>query len=191
MNKYIAVSYKLETERVGTERVLAEEATVEHPFMFISGMGLALDDFEAQVVDLNVGDEFQFTLSPEQAYGPYFEEAVHQLPRNVFEVEGKLDSKYIYEGAVVPLQNAEGERFNGTVTQITEDSVTVDLNHPLAGHTLHFTGRVEINREASIEEMQQAAQQLSGGCGGCCGGSCESGGCGGGCDTNGGGCCCH
>ena len=35
-------------------------------------------------------------------------------------INGKLDKRYIYEGAVVPLQNADGERFNGTITEITE-----------------------------------------------------------------------
>ena len=86
-NKYIAVSYRLETEHDG-ERTFREEATSAHPFQFISGMGLALDDFEAKVQDLNEGEEFAFELAPEQAYGPYFEEAVQKLPANVFEIDG-------------------------------------------------------------------------------------------------------
>ncbi len=184
-NKYIAVSYRLETQREGAERMLAEEATQEHPFMFITGMGLALDAFEAQLEGKEQGEEFSFSLAPEDAYGPYFEEAVQVLPASVFEIDGKINKDYIFEGAVVPLQNAEGERFNGTITQITPKEITVDLNHPFAGQTLHFTGRVEVSREATIEEMQEAAQQLAGGgCGGCGGGcgdcSCD-GGCGGGC----------
>lgn len=194
-NKYIAVSYRLETEREGAERMLTEEATAEHPFVFITGMGLALDAFEAQIGALNEGDDFSFSLQPEDGYGPYFEEAVQALPASVFEVDGKIDEAYIYEGAVVPLQNAEGERFNGTISQITPTEITVDLNHPLAGRTLHFAGRVEVSRMATIEEMQQAAQQLAGGgCGGgCgdCGGSCGSG-CNSeeGCESSGcGGCC--
>lgn len=192
-NKYIAVSYRLETEREGTGRMLTEEATAEHPFVFITGMGLALDAFEARIGSLNEGDEFSFSLQPEDGYGPYFQEAVQTLPASVFEMDGKIDEAYIYEGAVVPLQNAEGERFNGTISQITPTEITVDLNHPLAGRTLHFAGRVEVSREATIEEMQQAAQQLSGCGGGCgdCGGGC-SGGCEseGGCESGGcGGCC--
>ncbi len=151
--------------------------------MFITGMGLALDAFEAQLEGKEQGEEFSFSLAPEDAYGPYFEEAVQVLPASVFEIDGKINKDYIFEGAVVPLQNAEGERFNGTITQITPKEITVDLNHPFAGQTLHFTGRVEVSREATIEEMQEAAQQLAGGgCGGCGGGcgdcSCD-GGCGG------------
>lgn len=185
-NKYIAVSYRLETEHDG-ERTFREEATQEHPFQFISGMGLALDDFEAKVQDLAEGEDFAFELAPEQAYGPYFEEAVQKLPANVFEIDGKIDEDYIYVGAVVPLQNAEGERFNGTITEMTPTEITVDLNHPLAGMTLHFAGKVVTNRPATLQEMQETAQALSGGCGGGCGGcgggcgSCGDGGCGEGC----------
>lgn len=184
-NKYIAVSYRLETEHDG-ERTFREEATQEHPFQFISGMGLALDDFEAKVQDLNEGEEFAFALAPEQAYGPYFQEAVQKLPANVFEIDGKIDEDYIYVGAVVPLQNAEGERFNGTITEMTPSEITVDLNHPLAGMILHFQGKVVTNRPATLQEMQEAAQALSGGCGCCggCGGSCGEGGCGGNGDDN-------
>lgn len=184
-NKYIAVSYRLETEHDG-ERTFREEATQEHPFQFISGMGLALDDFEAKVQDLNEGEEFAFALAPEQAYGPYFQEAVQKLPANVFEIDGKIDEDYIYVGAVVPLQNAEGERFNGTIIEITPSEITVDLNHPLAGMILHFQGKVVTNRPATLQEMQEAAQALSGGCGCCggCGGSCGEGGCGGNGDDN-------
>ncbi len=187
-NKYIAVSYKLETQREGAERMLAEEATKEHPFVFITGMGLALDAFEAQLEGKEQGDEFSFSLTPEDGYGPYFEEAVQVLPASVFEIDGKINEDYVFEGAVVPLQNAEGERFNGTITQITPKEITVDLNHPLAGQTLHFTGRVEVSREATIEEMQEAAQQLAGGgCGGC-GGGCGDCSCDGGCSGGCGGC---
>ncbi len=187
-NKYIAVSYRLETQREGAERILSEEATKEHPFMFITGMGLALDAFEAQLEGKEQGEEFSFSLAPEDAYGPYFDEAVQVLPASVFEIDGKINKDYIFEGAVVPLQNAEGERFNGTITQITPKEITVDLNHPFAGQTLHFTGRVEVSREATIEEMQEAAQQLAGGgCGGC-GGGCGDCSCDGGCSGGCGGC---
>ncbi len=186
-NKYIAVSYRLETEHDG-ERNLREEATSKHPFQFISGMGMALDDFEAAVANLNQGDEFTLTLQPEQAYGPHFEEGVQSLPASIFEIDGKIDEQYIFVGAVVPLQNADGDRFNGTIVEITPKQITVDLNHPLAGMTLHFKGKVEINRPATTQEIADAAKSMSGcgGCGGCGGeGGCDScgsdGGCGGGC----------
>lgn len=184
-NKFIAVTYKLYAPMEGNERELIEEATKEQPFQFISGMGLTLDDFETQIVSLQVGDKFDFTLSQEQAYGPYVQEGLQRVPRKVFEIDGKLDSKHVFEGAIVPLTNSDGERFNGTIVKIDQTEITVDLNHPLAGKELNFVGQVTESREATNEEIQQMAQMLSGergcggGCGSGCGDNCGEAGCGG------------
>ena len=86
-NKFIAVTYKLYAPMEGNDRELIEEATKEQPFQFISGMGLTLDDFETQIVSLQVGDKFDFTLSQEQAYGPYVQEGLQRVPRKVFEID--------------------------------------------------------------------------------------------------------
>ena len=177
-NKYITVAYKLYAPMQGSGSELIEEAPANHPFQFISGMGLTLDAFEAQITPLAKGEAFDFTLSVDDAYGPYVEEALQTVPRHIFETDGKIDSRYIFEGAVVPLTNSEGERFNGTIVEIASEHVKVDLNHPLAGKQLHFVGTVTENREATNEEIEQMAKMLAGECGGC-GGGC--GGCGGGC----------
>lgn len=184
-NKYITVAYKLYAPMQGSERELIEEATAAHPFQFISGMGLTLDAFEAQITPLAKGEDFDFTLEVDDAYGPYVEEGLQTVPRHIFETDGKIDSRYIYEGAVVPLTNSVGERFNGTIVEIASEHVKVDLNHPLAGKRLNFVGKVTENREATNEEIEQMAKMLAGECGGGCGGcgggcgSCGDGGCGG------------
>ena len=74
-NKFITVAYKLYTIDEG-ERDFAEEATAQQPFAFISGLGMTLDDFEKQIASLNTGDTFDFTLSVDQAYGPYSDDYV-------------------------------------------------------------------------------------------------------------------
>ena len=189
-NKYITVAYKLYAPMQGNERELIEEATEERPFQFISALGMTLDAFEAQIAPLAPGAEFDIKLSTEDAYGPFVPEAVQKVPASIFMINGKIDKRYIYEGAVVPLQNADGERFNGTITEITEKEITVDLNHPLAGKELNFVGKVIESREASNQEIQDALNVLTGGgCNGGCGGC--SGGCGsdcGGCDSGCGSC---
>jgi len=181
-NLYIEVSYELYTTKEG-KRELIEKTQDGRPFQFISGMGLTLEEFEAQITPRKKGEKFEFTLTPEQAYGDYEDAAVQKVPASVFEIEGKIDSQYIYEGAVVPLMNNEGQRFNGIIQKITPEEITVDLNHPLAGESLTFTGEVLENREATNEEIQQMVKMLSGegGCGGNCGGC--GGGCEGGCDS--------
>ena len=167
-NKYITVAYELYTDFDG-KRELVEKAPIEHPFQFISDMGTTLDAFEAQIKPLQKGEKFNFTLSVEEAYGEYEQERVLELNKDVFKVNGHFDKEHIYPGSVVPLMNADGARFNGTITDVKEDTVTVDLNHPLAGKALNFIGEVTENRDATKDEIQGMLNMLSGGgCGDDC-----------------------
>lgn len=175
-NKYIAVMYKLYTSGLDGKPELIEETAEGDPFIFVSALGMTLDAFEAQIVPLQVGDKFDFTLAPNDAYGDYDEAGKQALPRKVFEINGKLDSRFIFEGAVVPLSSADGARFNGTIVKIEDETITVDLNHPLAGKNLNFVGNVVETREATNDEIRDALNQITGcggGCGGCGGGSCD------------------
>ena len=181
-NKYIAVAYKLYTTENGTEN-LTEEAPAERPFQFISGMGLALDDFEAKVAEMLKGDQFDFTLTKEQAYGEHEAERVLSLDREMFCIDGKLDEEHIFVDSIIPLQNENGQRFLGKVLEVGDEKVKVDLNHPLAGKDLHFTGSILESREATNEEIQNLINHMNGGCGGNCGGcGGHDGGCEGGCE---------
>ena len=205
-NKYITVAYDLYTTEDG-ERDLIEQATAERPFQFISGLGTTLDSFESQVAGLATGDKFEFTLTAEEAYGEYVDEHVIELPKHVFEIDGKFDSERIFAGNPIPLMDSEGNRLNGTVVEVKDEVVIVDMNHPLAGADLTFIGQVIESRLATNEELQGMVNMMSGedGCG--CGGNCgcgsgdEEGGCGCGskegkeegesCGCGGGGCGCH
>ena len=169
--------YKLYTNGSDGKPELIEETAEGDPFVFVSALGMTLDAFEAQIVPLKVGDKFDFTLAPNDAYGDYEASGKQSLPRKVFEINGKLDTRFIYEGAVVPLASPDGARFNGTVVEIGEETITVDLNHPLAGKSLNFVGNVVETREATNDEVRDALNQITGcggGCGGCSGGDCNS-----------------
>lgn len=183
-NLYITVEYELFVKNSAGENEMIEKAPIEHPFQFISGFGTTLDAFEKNTAILNKGDKFDFTLSVDEAYGDYNKELIVELGRNVFERNGKFDTEHIFVGNVVPLMDADGHRYMATVTEIGQEKVTLDMNHPLAGKELHFKGSVVENREATKEEIQQMLNHMSGegcGCGGNCGG-CEGGGCEGGCE---------
>ena len=173
-NMFMAVSYTLYTVD-GENREKIEEAPTTKPFEFISGFGVTLDEFEKNIVELEPGAQFDFELTKEQAYGDYEEERVLDLDRSIFQINGHFDQENIFVDAIVPLQNEEGNRFYGRVMDITDDKVKMDLNHPLAGKTLNFKGRVLEKREASNQEIQNLVNFLSGegGCGcGDCGGGC-------------------
>ncbi len=168
LNKYIAVAYRLYAVDEAGE-VLVEEAVAEQPFCFISGYGVALDAFERQIAPLAKDDTFDFTLSEGEAYGPYMEEHVVDLERGMFCVNGHFDHDHVFEGAIIPLQNEDGHRFNGKVIEIGDESVKIDLNHPLAGEVLRFEGSVVEAREATASEIEGLINRMTGGCGCGCG----------------------
>ena len=175
-NKYIAVSYKLYTVENG-EREFVEEATAERPFQFLSGFGVTLEEFEKQVAELAPGADFEFELDKDKAYGDREASRILDLDREMFCINGHFDHENIFVDAIVPLQNEDGNRFYGRVLEITDDKVKMDLNHPLSGKTLCFSGKVIESREATKDEIQGFVNRLSGeGCG------CGCGDCGGGCD---------
>ena len=171
-NKYVAVIYDLNVGE-GDERELMERASVEVPLKFIFGMGMMIPAFEKGLEGLEEGDTFEFSIEPAEAYGEYIEENVVDLPKSIFEVDGKFDSEMIQEGNTVPMMDADGNRMNGSVLEVKKDVVVMDFNHPLAGETLHFNGKVIDVHEATAQEI---AALTAGGCGS---GGCE--GCGGGC----------
>ncbi|KAA6328014.1 FKBP-type peptidyl-prolyl cis-trans isomerase SlyD [termite gut metagenome] len=172
-NKYITVSYKLYTTEDG-EKDLIEETTTNNPFQFITGVGTTLEAFEDQIKNLNKGDTFEFTIPYAEAYGEYNDDHVIDLPKNMFEVDGRFDAEAISEGKIVPLLNADGQRLSGVVVEVQADTVIVDMNHPLAGEDLTFVGEVVESRAATDKEVQDMIDAMN------CDGGCE--GCGDGCD---------
>ena len=165
-NKFMSVVYQLYTVTDGKKN-LEEQTGEEKPFEFITGFGIALDAFEQQVMGLAKGETFDFTLTPEQAFGAYEPEGIHKVDRGIFMINGHFDHENIYEGAVITLMDNEDHHFMAKVIKIEEDGVTIDTNHPLAGKSLNFTGKIVENREATEEEVQHLIKHLTGGCGGC------------------------
>lgn len=185
-NWYVTVAYELFTDNEKGIHELMEKAPEEHPFQFITGLGMALDSFEAKIAPLAEGEAFDFTLPVDEAYGPYVQEHVVELDKKLFCINDRFDKNAVYPGAVLPLVNADGNRFQGLVLEVKEGTVVIDLNHPLAGKDLHFRGRVVTKRAATNDEIQGTLNMLSGeGCG--CG--CDD--CGGGCHEHEGECCHH
>jgi FKBP-type peptidyl-prolyl cis-trans isomerase SlyD len=75
-------------------------------------------------------------------------------PMNVFEVEGKVDTEVVKVGAMLPMQDQNGNPMHGVILEMKETAVKMDFNHVLAGKDLHFTGKILDVREASAEELE-------------------------------------
>ena len=161
-NRYITVAYKLYSDNEKGIHEIFEEAPEDHPFQFITGLSAALPAFEEQVATLNEGDTFDFRLTVDQAFGPYEEKHVIEVPKETFHVDGRFDKSQIYPGAILPLVNEDGLRFEGLVLEVGDNTVKLDLNHPLAGHDLHYVGKIVTAREATPEEVQGFINMMSG-----------------------------
>ena len=94
------------------------------------------------------GENCKVTLQPDQAFGEYDAELVHVEGRDKFPAEVEVGMRFRGEG-----QNS-GETLIYTVTEIAEDKVVVDGNHPLAGQTLNFDCTVSGVRDATAEELE-------------------------------------
>ena len=96
----------------------------------------------------NVGDTCRVRLEPDDAFGEYDAELVHIEPLDKF--PGKVNVGMQFEGR----SGISDEMLVYTVTDIADDKVVVDGNHPLAGQTLDFSCTVSSVRSATSEELQ-------------------------------------
>lgn len=196
-NKYVALSYELYKDSFGGE--LVERAAAEEPLSFIVGTGIMLPKFEENVLGLKKDENYEFVIGSDEAYGPYMDDKVVTLPKDIFKVDDKINEEILVVDNVIPMMDTTGNRLNGKVLEVADADVKMDFNHPMAGQDLFFKGSVLEVREASEAEILAATQPAGGGCGcgsgggscgdgGCDDGSCgpqdQSGGCGSGCGCN-------
>lgn len=180
--KYVEYSYRLYNDADGS---LLFEATDKQPDMMVFGASQeVVPGLMAAMEGLKAGDRFGVTLPPEAAFGQWHADNIMELDKDIFMRDGEL-AEEVKEGALLPMMTAEGYRVMGKVLEIG-DKVKMDFNHPFAGLTVRYDGKVVNVREATHEELHPA-----GSCGGCCGGKGHEGGCGDkGCGDKGGCCGC-
>ena len=151
---------------------VADKAGAERPLEFVYGIGMLLPKFEEYIAGKSVGDKFEFVLSPAEGYGEHVAENVIDLPKNLFEIDGKVDDNMLVVGNVLPMADHEGHRLMGTIKAVGPETVTMDFNHPMAGETLHFTGEIIGVRKATEDDYPHHH----------CGGDCSCGDCNCGCE---------
>jgi len=92
------------------------------------------------------------------------------IPSTVFEKDGKIDEEICRIGNVVPMVDSEGHQITGVICEIGNSYVKMDFNHPMAGLTLSFTGKIIDVRSATDQEIAGTAHSCSS-----CGSSSEAG----------------
>ena len=134
---------------------LADKATQERPLGYIHGTHMLLPKFESEVEGKEPGDEFAFTLTPEEGYGTFDASRLFELPKAAFEIDGKVREDLLVVGQIIPMLSNTGQVVQGTVHEVKPDTVVMDFNHPMAGKTLNFSGKVVSVREATEKELKE------------------------------------
>jgi FKBP-type peptidyl-prolyl cis-trans isomerase SlyD len=160
-NKVVLVHYTLTENDANGE--LIESTQGRDPLGFIFGTGMMIPDFERNLDGLSTGDTFSFGIDAENAYGLYEDEKLVEVPKNIFETDGKIPDGLLDVGNVLPLTNQEGEHFEAMVAWVGLDKVKLDFNHPMAGINLFFTGHVELIRDAEGAELAHGHVHGAGG----------------------------
>lgn len=144
----VSLNYTLYTDGENGDKVLVEQSDAEHPLTFLSGVGMMIPKFEENVQGLKTGDKASFTIEPGEGYGERNPDAVAQLPVDMFQGQ-----ELPPVGAVLPLSDNQGNNFQAIVLEVTPEFVVADLNHPMAGKTLHFDVEIVNTRPATEEEL--------------------------------------
>jgi len=127
-NQIIKLNYELKIN----DEVVDNNIGVE-PIEFTFGSGELIPGLESRIADMNKGESRQVNVPAEEAYGKYNENLSEVVPKEAFE---GIDLQI---GMVLEADAENGEIVKATVTEVTNDEVTVDYNHPLAGVDLDFT----------------------------------------------------
>ncbi len=111
------------------------DSTADHdtPLEFQVGSGHVIKGFDEAVLGMSLGQEKQFRILPADAYGEHDFGLVQKVPRQAFPSDVELSVGLLFEAGL-----PTGETVPAKITQIDGDTVSVDLNHPLAGKALNF-----------------------------------------------------
>jgi FKBP-type peptidyl-prolyl cis-trans isomerase SlyD len=151
--KVVMLTYQLSIKDETDTWESIEHVTAEHPMAFICGMSGLPPKFEANLAGKSVGETFDFMLPAEDGYGDYDEEAIVELPIDIFKVDGQLEPEMMKVGNMIPMSNEEGHQMVGQIKEIGDTYILMDFNHPLAGREMWFQGSVLDIRNATAEEL--------------------------------------
>jgi FKBP-type peptidyl-prolyl cis-trans isomerase SlyD len=128
---------------------LIDEASASEPFEFLYGHGNVIPGLETAIGGLKVGQVKKVTVAPADGYGEVNAEDSVLVPFDAFPEDLKLE-----EGLAMLMHDSETkEPIQAFVSEIRDDGVVMDLNHPLAGETLYFEVEVLSLRRPTEEEM--------------------------------------
>jgi FKBP-type peptidyl-prolyl cis-trans isomerase SlyD len=118
------------------------------PLSYLHGRGQIVPGLEGALEGLDVGEAKQVVVAPAQGYGEHDARGLQEVPRTMFPANAELRP-----GMRLAAQTDSGEVIPIGIHEVKGQTVVVDLNHPLAGKTLHFDVTVRGVRDATAEEL--------------------------------------
>jgi FKBP-type peptidyl-prolyl cis-trans isomerase SlyD len=153
---YVAFDYRLTLDS-GEE---VDRSPENQPISFITGSRQVVPGLEKGMMGMTVGDRSKISVEPEDAYGPVNPELIGDVPRNQFPRDMELKPGMMFQS-----QGPNGMALANIKEIKDENTVVIDLNHPLAGKTLHFDVNVVEVREPTSEELSGLSASCDCGCG--------------------------
>ena len=120
----------------------------EEPLAVIYGLGDLVPGLERALLGLSVGEHLDVVVSPEDGYGERLSPGGKTVPLDAFP-----EGVNVEEGMCFDVEDDEGDVQTFWVSEVLGDKVVIDLDHPLAGETLHFSVDVISIRDATPEEL--------------------------------------
>jgi len=141
----VGIEYSL---HLGDGKVI-DASEPSEPLTYLHGEGQIVPGLESALEGLSAGDKKQVTVSPKDGYGERDARGVQEVDRTAFPPD--FDPK---PGMELTAEGEDGEPVPFVIREVRDDKIVIDLNHPLAGRTLHFDITVREVREATAEERE-------------------------------------
>ena len=126
-----------------------ESAPADDPLYYLHGSDNIVPGLESAMSGKQVGDKVHVTLAPEDAYGMPDEEEIQTLPLEDFDLPDDVKV-----GDEVEIEDADGDVFIAVIKDISDETITIDFNNPMAGKTITFETEVLELREATEDEIE-------------------------------------
>lgn len=153
LHKVVHIHYTLTNENGD----VLDSSRGDEPLAYIHGLGNIISGLEAALTGRSVGDRFQVSIPPQEAYGAHDEELVQVVPKSAFPGVSE-----ILPGMQFRAEASDGVQLV-TVLGVEGDNVTLDGNHPMAGLTLNFDVEVTDVRDATAVEIDHGHVHGAGG----------------------------
>ena len=150
----VSLEYRL---HLGDGQVV-DESEPGQPLAYMHGRGQIVPGLEGQLEGMSAGESKKVVVPPGQGYGEHDPRGLQEVPREMFPPNANLQA-----GLTISAQTADGDVIPITIRELKGDKVVVDLNHPMAGKTLHFDITVREVRAATDEEKEHGHAHGPGG----------------------------